>query len=93
MARLSAISSSRANVVPCEAYGDFLNRIVIKENTVVERPAPLSVEQHTANRKMLANVCFIQPKFADGTEINICGIFGKWKRYVLLPLVVCQVTN
>ncbi len=41
---------------PLQAYGDFLNYVAAKENTVVGRPASLSVEQHAANRRLLASV-------------------------------------
>lgn len=71
---------SKAAIVPPEYHADFLKRFVAKQNRVAKQPAPLSVEEHAAHRKKLARVCFIKPKFANGTEINIGVVFGKWKR-------------
>ncbi|KAF1738509.1 hypothetical protein CRV24_000435 [Beauveria bassiana] len=45
------------------------------------RPAPLSAEQHAANRECLSTVRFVNPKYSAETEINVSGIFGRWKRY------------
>ncbi len=91
MAQPTAIPSSGENVVPYGIYGGFLNHLATKESSVVHRPAPLSVKQHAANEWMRAGVRFIQPRFADTTETNICGIYGKWKQYASLPL--CQVID
>ncbi|KAH8882386.1 hypothetical protein GQ53DRAFT_665849 [Thozetella sp. PMI_491] len=30
---------------------------------------------------MVQGVRFIKPKYANETEVNVSGIFGKWKRY------------
>ena len=76
---------------------DFLGHLAAQAvlNPGVKRPAPLSVEQHAAHRRQMENVVYIKPKYAAETEINIGGIFGKWKRFVTLtyqPLPLTRLT-
>ncbi|KAI0120736.1 hypothetical protein BJ170DRAFT_704700 [Xylariales sp. AK1849] len=63
-------------------HTDFLKRVATREanNRVANRPNPLSAEEHAAHRKQLERVQYIKPKYAAETEINVTGIFGKWKR-------------
>ncbi|ORY68698.1 FluG domain-containing protein [Pseudomassariella vexata] len=74
-------SRPRTNGAP--DHTDFLRRVASKEadSRVTKRPAPLSARQHAAHRKQLKQVQYIKPKYAIETEINVTGIFGKWKRY------------
>jgi hypothetical protein len=71
-------------------HADFLNHVVTQETQAraSNRPVRLTVQQHAAHRKTLEGVRFIKPKYAAETEINVIGIFGKWKRFVAacLPL-------
>ncbi|KAK0631107.1 hypothetical protein B0T17DRAFT_590377 [Bombardia bombarda] len=62
---------------------DFLNRFAAREEQAreAERPTPLTVQQHAKYRKKMEGVRFIKPKYAAETEVNVSGIFGKWKRY------------
>ncbi|KAH7121977.1 FluG domain-containing protein [Dactylonectria estremocensis] len=54
-------------------------RQALKSTT--QRPAPLSAQEHAAHRKQLQGIHFIKPKYSDEYEINLAGIFRKWKRY------------
>lgn len=49
----------------------------------MQGPAPLYAEEHAAHRKQLQGVRSIKLKYSDKHEINVTGIFSKWKRYVL----------
>lgn len=69
------VRSKMAIVLP-EYHADFLERLIARENRAVQRPAPLSVEEHAAHRKTLAGVRFIKPRFAQKIEINVGVIFG-----------------
>jgi hypothetical protein len=78
-------------------HADFLSHLATQGvlNPGVKRPAPLSVEQHAAHRSKMENVLYIKPKYAAETEINVAGIFGKWKRFVALtyqPLPLTRLT-
>jgi len=66
-----------------DGHDEFLNQMASRKqlDSESQRPAPLSAEEHAAHRKQLAGVEFVQPKFSDEHEINLTGIFGKWKRY------------
>lgn len=65
-------------------HADFLREVAAREAKaqVDKRPPPLSIEQHARLRKRLESVRFIKPKYALETEINVNGLFGKWKRFV-----------
>lgn len=62
---------------------DFLNRLAAREEQarVAERPMPLTAQQHAKHRKKMEGVSFIKPRYAAETEVNVSGIFAKWKRY------------
>ncbi|KAH8768366.1 FluG domain-containing protein [Diaporthe sp. PMI_573] len=62
---------------------DFLKRVAAREGQarLTTGPTPLTVEQHAKHRKTMEGVRFIKPKYANETEVNVSGIFGKWKRY------------
>ncbi|KAK3389614.1 FluG domain-containing protein [Podospora didyma] len=64
-------------------HTDFLKRVADREKNarVSKQPPPLSVKQHAAHRKKMSGVRFIRPRYAAETQINVSGIFGKWKRY------------
>jgi len=66
-----------------DGHREFLNRFTSRQqpNSISQRPAPLSAEEHAAHRKQLEDTEFVQPKFSDEHKINLTGIFGKWKRY------------
>jgi hypothetical protein len=66
---------------------DFLKRLAAREEQAceTERPTPLTVQQHAKHRETMEGVCFIKPKYAAETEVNVSGIFGKWKRFVTKP--------
>lgn len=66
-----------------EGHRDFLNRVASRRqlDNTPQRPLPLSAEEHAAHRKQLEGLKFVQPKFSDEQEINLTGMFGKWKRY------------
>ena len=60
---------------------DFVRRFAAKEEQRrVPKPAPLSAEEHAANRQQLSNVRFVKPKYSKETQINVSGIFRKWTR-------------
>ncbi|KAH8882112.1 hypothetical protein GQ53DRAFT_753940 [Thozetella sp. PMI_491] len=62
---------------------EFLRRVAAREGQarVTKGPTPLTVEQHAKHRSTMEGVRFIKPKYATETEINVTGMFGKWKRY------------
>ena len=66
---------------------DFLKRVAAREGQahVTKRPTPLTVQQHAKHRRTMESVCFIKPRYAAETEVNVSGIFGKWKRFVAQP--------
>ncbi|KAI8658992.1 hypothetical protein NCS55_01178000 [Fusarium keratoplasticum] len=66
-----------------ENHASFLERFHARQaqNRAARQQPTLSVEEHAAHRAQLGNVRFIKPKYSDQTEINISGIFNKWKRY------------
>lgn len=66
---------------------NFLNRIATQEGQarLTTGPTPLTVEQHAKHRRTMEGVRFIKPKYANETEVNVSGIFGKWKRFVAEP--------
>ena len=65
-----------------DGHDEFLNQMASRKqlDSESQRPAPLSAEEHATHRKQLAGVEFVQPKFLDKHEINLTGIFRKWKR-------------
>lgn len=80
-------------MVPSSARGGlhendaaFLQRFAAREaeNRAAKQKATLSVEQHAAHRAQMSNVRFIKPQYADETQINVSGIFNKWRRYAKL---------
>lgn len=79
---------------------DFLKQLAAREKQagVAKRPAPLTAKQHAKHRRTLQGVSFIKAKYAHETEVNVSGIFGKWKRFVTqlygrLPLVRISLAN
>lgn len=68
-------------------HATFLQRFTAREAQyrVAKQKPTLSVKQHAAHRAQLSNVRFVKPKYSDQTEINVSGIFIKWKRYAKLP--------
>ena len=69
---------------PIEHHADFLQRFTANELERSKKPSPLTAKEHAANRKKLRSVRFVKPKYADETKINVCGMFKKWDRYVVL---------
>lgn len=69
-----------------ENHAAFLHRFAVREaqNRAAKQKSTLSVAQHAAHRAQLSNVRFVKPKYSDQTEINVSGIFNKWRRYVKL---------
>ncbi|KAF3352302.1 Heat shock protein, putative [Verticillium dahliae VDG1] len=61
-------------------FVDRFNARQAQSRAARQRPT-LSVEEHAAHRAQLGNVRFIKPRYSDQTEINVSGIFKKWKRY------------
>jgi len=61
----------------------FLQSFAAREaqNQAARQKPTLSIEQHAAHRAQLTDVRFIKPKYSDQTEINVSGIFNKWRRY------------
>lgn len=83
----SMIAPSLASVGELhENDASFLQRFAVREaqNRAARQKPTLSVAQHAAHRAQLSNVRFVKPKYSNQTEINISGIFNKWKRYVKL---------
>jgi hypothetical protein len=66
-----------------EDHAAFLERFAAREaqSRAAKKKPTLSIEQHASHRAQLSNVRFIQPKYSHETEINVSGIFKKWKRY------------
>lgn len=54
-------------------HADFLSYRATQGvlNLGVERPSPLSVEQHAAHRRKMENILYIKRKYAAETEINV----------------------
>ncbi|KAL8400415.1 hypothetical protein RB594_000708 [Gaeumannomyces avenae] len=67
---------------PLDKHAHFLAQFAEGEarRGVDRRPAPLSAEEHAANRKRLERA-FVKPVLAEASQINVAGIFKKWKRY------------
>ncbi|KAL8310634.1 hypothetical protein RB597_010464 [Gaeumannomyces tritici] len=67
---------------PLDNHAHFLAQFSEGEarRGVDRRPAPLSAEEHAANRKRLERA-FVKPVLAEASQINVAGIFKKWKRY------------
>jgi hypothetical protein len=61
----------------------FLERFAAREgrHRVAQQRPMLSVAQHKAHREQLSSVRFVQPKYSHDTEINVTGIFRKWREY------------
>lgn len=77
----SGITRTRHANAPDNHHLDFLQVQRTKRLERASKPAPLSAKQHAANRERLSTVRFVKPKYSLETEINVTGIFGKWKRY------------
>ncbi|KAK3371955.1 FluG domain-containing protein [Podospora didyma] len=82
-ARTEAVRHHTARNGVLGHHADFLKRVADRETNarVSKQPPPLSVKQHAAHRKKMTGVRFIKPKYAAETQINVSGIYGKWKRY------------
>lgn len=67
-----------------EKHANFINSFNARQEQIraAKQKPTLSVEEHAAHRAQLGNVRFIKPRYSDQTEINVSGIFKKWKRYV-----------
>lgn len=79
-----AITSSPTSVGGLhENEADFIKRFAARQaqkQAAKQKPA-LSVAQHASHRAQLSNVRFIRPRYADETQINVSGIFNKWRQY------------
>jgi hypothetical protein len=66
-----------------ESNATFLQRFAAREaeSRAAKQKPKLSVEQHASHRAQMSKVLFIKPKYAHETEVNVSGIFRKWKRY------------
>lgn len=66
-------------------HASFLERFHARQaqNRAAKQKPALSVEEHAAHRAQLGTVRFIKPKYSEQTEINVSGIFNKWRRYVI----------
>ncbi|KAK2477167.1 hypothetical protein H9L39_12391 [Fusarium oxysporum f. sp. albedinis] len=64
-------------------HASFLERFNARQarNRAAKQKPTLSVEEHAAHRVQLGNVRFIKPRYSEQTEINVSGIFNKWRRY------------
>ncbi|KAG4269065.1 hypothetical protein FPRO04_12297 [Fusarium proliferatum] len=64
-------------------HASFLERFNARQaqNRAARQKPTLSVEEHAAHRAQLGTVRFIKPRYSEQTEINVSGIFNKWKRY------------
>ncbi|KAK3943756.1 hypothetical protein QBC46DRAFT_21334 [Diplogelasinospora grovesii] len=60
----------------------FLENFAIQEaqRRAAKQKPTLSIEEHAAHRAQLTDVLFIRPKYSGETEINVSGIFNKWRR-------------
>ncbi|KAL8310445.1 hypothetical protein RB597_010330 [Gaeumannomyces tritici] len=67
---------------PLDNHAHFLAQVAEREarRGVDRRPAPLSADEHAKNRKRLKRA-FVKPVLAEASQINVAGIFKKWKRY------------
>jgi hypothetical protein len=81
-----AVTSSRAqrataNLIQ-ESHAAFLEGFADGEaaKRAAKQKPTLSVEQHASHRAQMSKVRFIKPKYSHETEINVSGIFRKWKR-------------
>ncbi|EJP61685.1 FluG domain-containing protein [Beauveria bassiana ARSEF 2860] len=77
----SAVARTHHANAPDSHHLDFLQFQRAKQLERAPKPTPLSAEQHAANRECLSTVRFVKPKYSAETEINVSGIFGRWKRY------------
>ncbi|KAH7129645.1 hypothetical protein B0J13DRAFT_453386 [Dactylonectria estremocensis] len=77
----TVVTAARAGLH--ENHASFLERFNARQarSRAARQKPTLSVEEHAAHRAQLGNVRFIKPKYSDQTEINVSGIFNKWKRY------------
>src|SRR6478609_2673197 len=68
-------------------HASFLERFNARQaqNRAAKQKPTLSVEEHAAHRAQLGKVRFIKPRYSEQTEINVSGIFNKWRRYVAKP--------
>ncbi|PMB65152.1 hypothetical protein BM221_008508 [Beauveria bassiana] len=81
----SAVARTRHVNAPDNHHLDFLQFQKAKQLEKAAKPAPLSAEQHAANRECLSTVQFVQPNYSAETEINVSGILGRWKRHAKIP--------
>ncbi|KAM0742721.1 hypothetical protein ACQRIT_002898 [Beauveria bassiana] len=77
----SAVACTHHANAPDNHHLDFLLFQRAKQLERAPKPTLLSAEQHAANRECLSIVRFVKPKYSAETEINVSGIFGRWKRY------------
>ncbi|KAJ9419892.1 hypothetical protein FOXG_15582 [Fusarium oxysporum f. sp. lycopersici 4287] len=66
-----------------QCHASFLERFNARQaqSRAAKQKPTLSVEEHAAHRAQLGNVRFIKPRYSEQTEINVSGIFNKWRRY------------
>lgn len=76
----SAVSTSNGLQQTHASFLERFNARQAQDRAARQKPT-LSVEEHAAHRAHMGNVRFIKPKYSDQTEINVSGIFTKWKRY------------
>ncbi|OAQ60387.1 FluG domain-containing protein [Purpureocillium lilacinum] len=62
---------------PSDHHVDFLQQFVAKERERAAKPAPLSAQEHAANRKRLGTVRFVKPKYCS--EMNV----GDWRATIV----------
>ncbi|KAI3339677.1 FluG domain-containing protein [Ustulina deusta] len=77
LTRITTASRSQDN------HAAFLQRFAAREaqSRAAKQKPTLSVKQHASHRAQLSKVHFIKPKYSRETEINVSGIFKKWKSY------------
>ncbi|GKU10200.1 unnamed protein product [Fusarium langsethiae] len=66
-----------------QSHASFLERFHARQaqNRAAKQKPTLSVEEHDTHRAQLGIVRFMKPRYSEQTEINVSGIFNKWKRY------------
>ncbi|EXL40377.1 hypothetical protein FOCG_17143 [Fusarium oxysporum f. sp. radicis-lycopersici 26381] len=77
------ISATTARNGLHQNHASFLERFNARQaqNRAAKQKPTLSVEEHAAHRAQLGTVRFIKPRYSEQTEINVSGIFNKWRRY------------
>ncbi|RYC80121.1 hypothetical protein BFJ63_vAg16997 [Fusarium oxysporum f. sp. narcissi] len=63
-------------------HASFLERFNARQaqNRVAKQKPTLSVDEHAAHRAQLGKARFNKPRYSEQTEINVSGIFNKWRR-------------